>query len=119
MADFAGTLSLVSFQPHTGQFGGNFVFKIALAAATYASPVLDLSSISDRLEGVSATDVASITFTVGASAAYMVSWAPAATPTWDNMGDLKLFTATSTEATGTLTFQVIGTASLKQRLPTA
>jgi hypothetical protein len=49
----------------------------------------------------------------------MVSWTPNASPTWDNMGDLKLFTATSTEATGTLTFQVIGTASLKQRLPTA
>jgi hypothetical protein len=110
MADFAGTITKTSFAQPFGGHPGMLTFTITLTAATYASPTLNLTSIADELPLVSPTDVKDIKFNVGASAGYMVSWTPNASPTWANMGDLKLFTDTSTEATGTLTFKITATA---------
>lgn len=108
MADFAGTLTKVSHNAPFAGHPGAAVFQIALTAATYVNGNLNLSSIVPNLPGVQAADVKNIVFTVGGTAAYIVNWTPAATPTWSNLGTLKLFTATGTEATGTLTFTIRG-----------
>lgn len=111
MADFAGTVTLESdvVPPFAGHPGG-FAFQIALAAATYGAGDLNLTAIAHRLNGIEPKDVKAMTFTVEAAAGYMVNFAPAASPTWANMGALALRTATGTAATGTLTFTLHGFA---------
>ena len=108
MADFAGTVALVGMDSPHGNHHGVLTFTITLSSTAYAGGNLNLSAI-DWPPGVQASQVGFINFTVGAAAAgYMVSFLPAASPTFANLGTLKLYTATGTEATGSLTLTVQG-----------
>lgn len=110
MADFLGTAAVVSSVAPFGGHAGQLVFTITLSAATYGGGNLNLSGIKWP-PNVTADMVKSVHATAGAtSAAYMVNYLHAATPTFANLGTLKLFTATGAEAAGTVTLTVRGTA---------
>lgn len=112
MADFAGTVSKVAAAAPFGGHPGALMFRITLSATSYVSSgTLNLSSIAPP-PGVTADQVKSIGFAVDAAAGYMITWTPATTPTWSNLGTLRLWTATGVEATGSLTLKVNGTAHI-------
>ncbi len=113
MADVAGSLAKVTYKPPFGGHPGVFVFTVTMSATTYtAAGVLNLSTIFAP-PGHTAGVVKAINFSIGGStAAYMVLWTPATTPTFSNLGTLKLFTATGAEAGGSLTLVITGVAIL-------
>lgn len=106
MADFAGTVSLVSHIAPFGGHAGSTVVKIALAAATYGSGDVNLSGIAGKLYGIKPADIKHVNITVNGDEGYMVNYAPASTPTWAAIGALTLRTDTSTAETGTETVTV-------------
>ena len=113
MADFSGTVTLTAFVAPFGGHAGVAAFSITLTSSAYAGGNLNLSGVSDRFKSVTPASFKSILFTVGAaSAAYTVNWLPAASPTWANLGTLKLFTDSTTELSGEVSFTVTGTATL-------
>jgi hypothetical protein len=113
MADFAGTVAKVSATPPFAGHDGHLVFTITLSATTYVNGNLNISGIANAIAGITADMVKTINFTVGAaSTAYMVNYLQAASPTFSNLGTLKLYTATGTEATGSLTLTIRATAVL-------
>lgn len=111
MADFAGTVAHVASAAPFGGHPGALAFSITLSATAYVSSgTVNLSGIKVP-PGVNPDQLKSVTWDVGGVAAgYMVVWTPATTPTWANIGVLRLYTATGTEATGSLTLVVRGTA---------
>ena len=112
MADFAGTAAKVTLKPPFAGHPGALVFTITLSSTTYVNGNLNLSGIKVG-GGVTPAMVRFIVFNVGGStAAYLPLFTLATTPTWANLGTLKLFTATSTEATGSLTLVLRGYALL-------
>lgn len=113
MADFAGTVAKVSVTPPFAGHDGHLIFTITLSSTTYVNGNLNISSISTGFAGITPDQVKTINFTVGAaSAGYMVNFLQASTPTFSNLGTLKLYTATGTEATGSLTLTIRATAVL-------
>ena len=119
MADFAGTPTFVSYRDAFGGHTGEGVFNIALSAATYVGGTLNLSSIASKFKGSNAQPQNFKFYDFRAHGAsgncYFVLFVPNASPTWDDLGTLKLFSATNTEASGTLSFTVYGRFSV---LPT-
>ncbi len=111
MSTFAGTYAKVSLKtPHSG-LPGHLIFTITLAATTYVNGDLNLRSFS--IPGHTPAVVKAINFSIGGStAAYLVLYTPATTPTFAAMGTLKLFTATGAEASGSLSLVVTGHAVL-------
>ncbi len=104
MADFAGTITLKAGPiPNFGGHPGMFAFQIALSSTAYVGGNLNLSSIAGQLHGIDPADIAHMLFEVGATPGYTVNWTPAATPTWANLGTLKLFVASGGVATATST----------------
>lgn len=94
MADFAGTVTLKAGPfPAFANHPGLFAFQIALSAASYVGGNLNLSTIAPMLKGIEPADIAHISFEAGATPGYVPNWTPAATPTWANLGTLKLFVA--------------------------
>lgn len=94
MADFAGTIALTngpfqSFANHPGMFA----FTITLSTTAYVGGNLNLTGIDGKLKGIQPKDIAAIMFDVGATPGYVVNWTRAASPTWANLGTLKLFVA--------------------------
>lgn len=117
MADFAGTVSKIGGgEAPFGNHHGALLFQIALSATTYAGGNLNLSSIAIP-PGVQPSQLAFFNFTVSASAGYMISFVPNASPTFANLGALHLYTATGTEATGSLTLTVYGRAEIAKSAP--
>jgi hypothetical protein len=112
MADFAGTKAKVNARAPFGGHPGYLIFTITLSSTTYVNGNLNLSAIKIP-SSISPSMVKYINFSVGGStAAYMVLFDLAATPTFANLGTLKLFTTTSAEASGSLTLVVRGYALL-------
>lgn len=116
MADFAGTPAFVAYRDAFGGHPGEGVFTITLSAATYGGGNLNLSSIASKFRGANAQpqNLKFFDFRAHGSSGncYLVLFVPAASPSWANLGTLKLFSATNTEATGTLTFTVYGRFSV-------
>ena len=116
MADFAGTPAFVAYRDAFGGHPGEGVFTITLSAAAYAGGNLNLASIAPKFKGSNAQPQNFKFFDLRAHGSsgncYLVLFAPAASPTWDNLGTLKLFTATNTEASGSLTLTVYGRFSV-------
>lgn len=119
MADFAGTPAFVAYRDAFGGHPGEGVFTITLSAAAYGGGTLNLSSIASWFRGSNAQpqNLKHFDFRAHGSSGncYHVLFTPAASPSWADLGTLKLFSATNTEATGTLTFTVYGRFSV---LPT-
>jgi hypothetical protein len=110
MADFAGTAVAVSGYAPFGGHPGELIFTINLAAAAYGGGNLNLSAVRWP-PMVTADMVKAIFFEAGSpAAAYMVSYLHSATPTFANLGTLKLFTATGAELSGSVTLTVRGVA---------
>lgn len=112
MADFAGTPAFVAYRDAFGGHPGEGVFTITLSAAAYAGGNLNLASIAPKFKGSNAQpqNFKHFDFRAHGSSGncYLVLFTPAASPTWANLGTLKLFTATNTEAAGTLSLTVYG-----------
>ena len=113
MADFSGTVAYVGHKDAFAGHAGFVAFKITLSAATYGGGDLNLSGIAPRFKGANLTPANVAPYLQfrahSATANYLVNFIPAATPTWANLGTLKLFSATATEASGTLSFVVYAT----------
>lgn len=110
MADFAGTPAFVAYRDAFGGHPGEGVFTITLSASAYAGGNLNLSSIAGKFRGANAQpqNLKFFDFRAHGSSGncYLVHFVPAASPAWSNLGTLKLFTATNTEAAGSLSFTV-------------
>lgn len=116
MADFAGTPAFVGYRDAFGGHAGEGVFTIRLSSAAYSGGNLNLSSLASKFRGANAQPANFKHFDFRAHGdsgnCYFVLFAPAASPSWSNLGTLKLFTATNTEAAGSLTLTVYGRFSI-------
>ena len=113
MADFSGTVAYVGHKDAFAGHAGFVAFNITLSAATYGGGNLNLSGIAAKFKGANLTPANVAPYLQfrahGTSNNYFVNFIPATTPTWANLGTLKLYSATATEATGTLSFVVYAT----------
>jgi len=109
MPDFAfASLSKVVEKAPFGGHPGVLIFDIVLSGTTYANGNLNIATLlGGLLGGYLAESVKAIDFTcLSGAAVYIPQFAPASPPTWVNLGTLKLFTATATEAVGALTVTI-------------
>lgn len=113
MAAFSGTVAHVGHKDAFAGHAGFVAFTITVSAAAYGGGDLNLSSIAPKLKGVNLTPANIAPYLQfrahSATANYLVNFIPAASPTWANLGTLKLFSATATEAAGVLSFVVYAT----------
>jgi hypothetical protein len=113
MADFAGTITLTAYVAPFMGHAGTACFTITLSSSPYTGGNLNLTGVADRFTSVTPASFRAITFNVGAaSAAYIINWVPAAQPTWANLGTLRLFSNSTTEVSGTVTFTITATATV-------
>ena len=104
MSVFAGVVAKRGYIAPHGQNIGYINGTITLTGTTYVNGDLDLSALD--MVGINPENLKGAHFTVGGSTGYMVTWTRAATPVWTALGTLKLYSATGTEATGSLTLTI-------------